>query len=145
MIIEKVACRGGKLDGQAMTRKEIAKALGISRTHVSHSIRCGVFYDRSKPERRYPVNNKMMTLSEVMVLPDAAIISGESMRKRLGRGIPHNKPNRPDAEARERLRRDKGASESRFVIIGETEVVSGKHKHFCKGLAAFAAMRVIRC
>ena len=148
MIIETVPCSGGKLDGQRMTRKEIAVALGISRTHVSHSIRAGVFHDRTKPVRRYPINEQMLTLSEVMVLPDAAIVSRESMRKRLGRGIPYNKPTRKDAELREvdaRIQRDENPNESRFVRIGDTQVVSSKHKHFCKGMAAFAALGVIRC
>ena len=145
---QKVTCSGGKLDGLVMTRSEIVKVLGLSGGYVCRSIIDGIFYDKSKPERQHLVNGDMLTLSEIMVLPDAAIMSREAMRRRLTRGIPYNRPNRRDAEEREidaRRRRDENPSPSRFVIIGDTEVVSSKHKHFCKGLAAFAAMRVIRC
>ena len=140
-----VFCKNGKLKGQRLTRYRISEELGLSHSQVSRCVIEGVFYERARTIKRFPVNGEMMTVREVLSLPDAPIMSLGSMRLRLEAGDDYRKPLREKAEKKEIEVRAIKAREQKRINDAEGMVVSGRHKYFCIHLAKFAAMRVLRC
>ena len=133
-----VFCKNGKLKGQRLTRYRISEELGLSHSQVSRCVIEGVFYERARTIKRFPVNGEMMTVREVLSLPDAPIMSLEA-------GDDYRKPLREKAEKKEIEVRAIKAREQKRINDAEGMVVSGRHKYFCIHLAKFAAMRVLRC
>lgn len=138
-----IFCKGGQLDGERLTRYQIAEKLGLSHSHVSRLIDSGVFYEKPRRVKRFDVDGKSMTVKEVMALPDAASISEGAMRNRLMRGDAYNRPSVQGDEARERRNKIREQQE-KLIQVGETQVVSAKHDNFCNHFAAFAA-KAVKC